>query len=1143
MTVAALTTGRLPIERQILPLKLTPPPLRPGVLLRPDLQALLSAARVQPITLVTAPAGYGKTTMLAQWVQDLSRTGAVVCWLSLDAGDRDVGLFLAYLIRAFQNAVPGVGADAWRSLNSTGNLQRDWPLVAGALCGDLQRQAPHALFLFLDDLHLVVESAVIAQILGYVVRAAPPSLHVVFASRRAPAFAPLGRMRAEGLVLEIGQRDLHLSNDEARQLLASQGITLTDEELGLLLARTDGWPLSVQLAARVLVGQPTERRGAFVRDLSGSQEQLIDYLATEVLADLSDELIDFLRIAAMPSYFDAALLEQVLLRDDTSYLLQRAQELGLPIMPIDNQGGRLRFHTIWRELLLRGVDSMLDHETATALHRRFGHAFEQRGDLPAALDHYAQAGAEEELVRALHNHAWPLLQSPRRDMVRRWLELLPENLRDTNPELLYMWGYSLTVINPERASSTIEHASELFRQSGQFQRELRALSDLAALLFLDAREARFSATALRAVRAANRVRDQWSRGAALVCVTAMLYAKGRELPALQVARHAAALPLNPAWHWLLAMIAATIELRLGRPDDAIARIDGALRIPQIDEDDRLRQNLLRLYAMARFDQGHIAEATGSALNAHRYLGDFHHTGIVGVSAQQIAFMLMLQGRTDESSTYIAQARSAFHDRGALAPLASLQVIELYGSLVRGQAARALGAVPTALRRLQESMALSPDLRLRLMLGVVLGEGGEPWSALVLVREVADRMLERGYRLFLASAELYAAHLAGITGNANERESRLRAGWSMAETDGISYLPHLPTVALCDVAEAALRAAITPATVARVLRRQAPEQASALLQQLLTDTNASVRSRAAALLGDLGSAAAFPALRALTKDRSTEVRQAAESALGRLVYRPPYRLHIRTLGSFGIWRGDQEVRDRDWRSSKARQLFQLLVTERGRALSRDQVIDVLWPEMEPDPASNNLRVTINRLSKALEPDRPEGAPPAYLIQQSETYSLNTESDLEIDAVVFTSAVEEGRQAHQRGQRPAAVAALRRAVGLYGGPYLPDCLYEDWATVERERLALLFSEGAMLLATMLLDDGQIHEAIGLSWRVLDQDRAYEESYRLLMRAHAALGERTSALRLYERCVTVLHDDLGVEPLPETIALHQQIRGAAS
>ena len=234
-----------------------------------------------------------------------------------------------------------------------------------------------------------------------------------------------------------------------------------------------------------------------------------------------------------------------------------------------------------------------------------------------------------------------------------------------------------------------------------------------------------------------------------------------------------------------------------------------------------------------------------------------------------------------------------------------------------------------------------------------------------------------------------------------------------------------------------------------------------------------------------------------------------------------------------------MRDRDWRSSKARQLFQLLLTERGRTLPRDRVLEALWPDMEPDAAANNLRVTLNRLSKAVEPDRPDGAPPAYISQQGETYGFNVSSDYQIDAVDFAEAVAEGQRAARRGQRSAAISAFRTAMTLYGGPYLPDNMYEDWTVVERERLTMLFNDAAIRLGGLLLDEGLAHDTIGLGWRVLENDRAHEEAYRLLMRAHASLGERSTALRLYTRCVAMLQEELGVEPMIETTALYTTLR----
>jgi ATP/maltotriose-dependent transcriptional regulator MalT/DNA-binding SARP family transcriptional activator len=1139
MTSTAFAVAPAPAPIAMLPLKVALPPGSES-LLRPELRATLAEARLAPVTTVVAPAGYGKTTLLAAWGHELARTGADVCWLTLDANDREPAALLSYLIYALQRpaALSMIGERAWRILHSAADLRQDWPLVTGALCSDLQASLSSPTFLLLDDLHALADSPLATEILSFVLRAAPPALHVVIASRRAPVLAPLPRLRAQGLLAEIGQADLRLSLAQTEALLARQGVELAASDLALLAECTEGWALSVGLAARVLGRQPAAQRPAQVRTLVENQPDLFAYLASDVLADLPPRLVEFLQIASLPQHFDAALLSQATKLRDAPALLDAAGELGVALLPLDNEGSAQRLHPLWRALLLRQARERLDDARWLTYQVEFGRAFERRGSLELALAHYVDAGATDELARALREHAWPLLNSPRRASIRQWIERLPVEVRNADPELRHMWAWSQTGVAPAEAAEALSAAADGYRARGMHDRELRALSDLAALLFWQDRAIEFDLVCVRAIRAANRVRDDWARGAALVAVVALLYSRGRPQAALRVARHADAYPRNLIWQWMLAMILGSIYTQLGRPAQALTAIDVALGQPQIDGDDRLRQNLRRLRALALYQQGNSSEALALALEAHTHLSDYYQDGSSGSSALMLALLLGEQGRHDEALTYVGQARAVADGVASLVLLGRVRAVEAHLERLRGDVDAAGRAAADAIRQLEATEGPASDLWLRLLLAVALGEGGHADAARAALNRLIPAMSGRGYGLFLAAALLYrAADERG--GNDVARDADLREGWALLEATGGSFVPALPAAALRQAVVGALRLGLATQAMAALLRRQLPEQATALLIELLSDNAPEVRARAARLLGDLGASAAYPALRALLKDRQPDVRQAAESALGRLMYVPPYQLRVRTLGTFGVWRGDSEVRDRDWRSVKARHLLQLLLIERGRLIPRERVLDALWPELESEAAANNLRVTLSRLYKALEPERPDGAPSHYIQQHGETYGFNMASDFALDAAQFSDAVAAGQRAERLERHDEAVAAYRKAIALYNGTFLPDSLYEDWSVIERERLGLLFNLAALRLGELLLEEGLVHEAMGLAWRVLEHDGAQEEAYQLLMRAYGDLGERSTALRIYQRCVKTLREELGVEPLPETTALFEVLR----
>ena len=252
------------------------------------------------------------------------------------------------------------------------------------------------------------------------------------------------------------------------------------------------------------------------------------------------------------------------------------------------------------------------------------------------------------------------------------------------------------------------------------------------------------------------------------------------------------------------------------------------------------------------------------------------------------------------------------------------------------------------------------------------------------------------------------------------------------------------------------------------------------------------------------------------------------------YHPGYTLRVQLLGSFRVWRGQREVSATEWQREKARQLFQLLLTFRGRWLQREQICALLWPETQPAAAEVQFKVALNALNAAIEPRRPARAAPFFIRRQGLAYAFAPSAGVWIDVDEFDLRIATATR------DPAfALRGRQIAVQLYSDDYLAESLYDSWTIEERERLLTRFLRTATELGELLLEQGEVEEAIALAERVLKRERAAEMAYQLLLRAYGQLGDRGAALRTYRRCQRALREELGAEPLPQTTALFERIR----
>ena len=329
--------------RTILHTKLHVPAIGERLVHRAALLDALSAGRCRRLTLLSAPAGWGKTTLLAQWALDAGEDQRFG-WLSLDPPDNDPVWFWMYVVAALQKISPGVGDRAFELLAMGADPVQ---VVLPALLNDLDTIAS-PMVLILDDYHLVVSRAVHEQIAFFISRI-PANLHLVLATRSDPML-PLARLRAGGELAEMRTDDLRFGAGESEHLLNDVlGLDLAHEDIQLLHQRTEGWAAGLCLAALSLAGRADT--GGFIRTFAGDNRHIVDYLMAEVLDGQPPELRSFLLRTSVLERLSGPLCDAMLQTSGSASVLEKIERENLFVVPLDMSRGWYRYHHLFGELL------------------------------------------------------------------------------------------------------------------------------------------------------------------------------------------------------------------------------------------------------------------------------------------------------------------------------------------------------------------------------------------------------------------------------------------------------------------------------------------------------------------------------------------------------------------------------------------------------------------------------------------------------------------------------------------------------------------------------------------------------------------------------------------------------------------------
>ena len=456
MLSAALETHA--VATALLATKLFVPPVRPSRVPRPRLSERLHAGAMGKLTVVVAPAGFGKTTVLSDFV-----AGRPVAWVSLDASDNDATRFWSYVLAALDTLHPGLGAGALALLQSPQPPPIETILTT--LLNTLSASSTD-LALLLDDYH-VIDATPIHHALAFLVDHLPPQLHLVIASR-ADLPLPLSRLRARGDLTEFRAADLRFTTEEAAAFLTEvMQLPLSSAAVVALEARTEGWIAGLQFAA--LAMRDRSDLDGFIAAFTGSNRFVVDYLAEEVLGQLLPEQQTFLLHISILDRLCAPLCDAVLL-DETAVarsrgsqdLLEQLERANLFIVPLDDRRHWYRFHHLFVEVLRARLRSSTTPEVEARLHRRASAWFEAQGLVAEAVQHALAANDGDRAARLVEHHGDLVWMHGGLATLLGWLTAVPEAAFVSRPKLALTHAFLLMILDDfalsERRLAAAEHA-------------------------------------------------------------------------------------------------------------------------------------------------------------------------------------------------------------------------------------------------------------------------------------------------------------------------------------------------------------------------------------------------------------------------------------------------------------------------------------------------------------------------------------------------------------------------------------------------------------------------------------------------------------------------------------------------------------
>jgi LuxR family maltose regulon positive regulatory protein len=1096
------------------------PPQIPQILPRPRLIKCLEAQQDKKLILILGQAAQGKSTLAVSYVNSSPVPSA---WINLSPDDTDAVNLFYLLGQALQRVLPEVDFSPALTYPAVAlgpreeaPLYRDWLLTL------LERLA-RPVQIILDGLDRLPPGATSFRLFQVLLAILPPQVRLFILSREMPP-VDIQELAEQKEVFRLTNADLAFTLGETTKYFHTiRKFHLSPELVQRIHRLTEGWIGGLVLFCDSLDWVPESQRERYVsQELAGKFIWgIFQYFGERILSSLPREVREFLIKSSILDVVEPDFVREAMGLANPQAVLEELVKRNLFVQSIydKKKGWSFRYHPLFKEFLQSKFQSLMAQDQQVDSYYQAASLSERREDLETAVRYYLKARAFPETAAVLVKVGMALIMAGRTGDLARWLAALPEELIQDNPWLLVYRYATVRFTGPPEILADLQQAKAMFQEQGEVRGSLLAMAYL------------LEATSLRTHKDLGPIRPLLEQGEAL-------------------AQSEGAQPYTFERVLLLSHLGFASYLRGGAP------LKGAWACRQA-------------YLLAR-DLGNVflqALALMHEYFAYALLGDFSRLENIAKQVDKLfekfyfpelfpyyfinlSQCLLFQGDFLKAAELLKQAREAIEQHGLNYLYPPILMCELWSkaympdaqdieesarsianiSLTMGNVfVHGLGLLILGESRYQRDNFRGAQEVLRQAREILGSEEG--WAEMqwrwtqVLLALAASHLQENG----ATERELEEAleHFTQISSHLFSREAHLAMAlwkWRQGQAEAVAH--HL---------EAGLELGKRHGyQFSFMLNKQDMLQVCLLALELqIEGTWDYVSSILKTRLADL----AEPELSRLSQHAN---RKIADKALEirRTIWRSGLpKLLLQTLGSFRLWRGEALVDEAKWEGHQPQLLLKAIITHGSKGVSKDVLIEDLWPEASQDLTEKNFKVNLHRLRKFLEPTMNKTFGSSYVHLKANLISLDPEL-CQVDADEFLSLYKNGEKKEEQGEFKAAMALYRQAIELYGGEFLAEELYQPWVEGKREEFRGRFLDLLYRLARLLEVHGSVLKAIECYKKVIQTEPLAEPAYRSLMLLYAQRGMRNTALLAYQDCRRSLKEFLNVEPEEATTAIYRKI-----